>query len=701
MPNRLIEQTSPYLLQHAHNPVDWFAWGPEALQKAKDENKVILVSIGYSACHWCHVMERESFENEETAALMNEFFVNIKIDREERPDLDQVYMDAVQLVSGSGGWPLNVFLTPDARPFYGGTYFPPVQAYNRSSWREVLTAINKAWKEKPAELISQAENLTAQLQNAGLFNELSQNESSLTEADLQIITENLLKTADTAWGGFGNAPKFPQTFSIQFLLRQEYFNSKAKINKIGSIEKNEPSASYHSPLLKQALLSLDKMIMGGIYDHLAGGFARYSTDAQWLAPHFEKMLYDNALLISVISEAYQLTGKNLYLDTIHQTMDFIINEWQDEDGGFFSAYDADSDGEEGKFYTWNKAEIELLLPNRYDFDLFCAYYGVEENGNWEHTNILWVQQQLEIFCAARGLEEAVVAEMLNKYRAILFDKRATRIKPLLDDKKLMSWNALMITASCKAWAATGNTKYLAMAEKAAGFIESKMKSGNDVYHHNYKKGKADNPAFLEDLACYIQSLCYLQECTSDMQYLETAKRLTNKVLHDFADESSGAFYYTPQFQSDIIFRKKDMYDGATPSGNSLMAHNLLYLGTLLDKSDWKEQAAKLGMQMKKLSTSYPGSFGLWSQLLQLLVYGIKELAIVGSDHKKLTASLLQSFVPNKVLQQSATSHPGFPLLIEKSISGDKTFIYLCYQYSCKQPVDNVNALLYMLNNDDS
>jgi uncharacterized protein YyaL (SSP411 family) len=694
MPNRLINQTSPYLLQHAHNPVDWYPWGTEALQKAKDENKVILVSIGYSACHWCHVMERESFENEETAALMNEYFVNIKIDREERPDLDQVYMDAVQFVSGSGGWPLNVFLTPDAKPFYGGTYFPPVQAYNRSSWRDVLNAIYTAWVEKPTELISQAENLTAHLQNAGLFGKLTRSGEFFSESDLKTITDNLLKTADTAWGGFGNAPKFPQTFSIQFLLRQAYYQER-QVHKIDPGAR-EAALSDVSRLRSQALLSLDKMIMGGIYDQLGGGFARYSTDAQWLAPHFEKMLYDNALLVSVISEAFLVTGKKVYRETIEQTMQFIREEWQDEDGGFFSAYDADSEGEEGKFYTWEIEELKGLLQDPQAFEIFCAFYGVEENGNWERTNILWVQQPIEIFCEARGLQKEVVIALLEDCRSRLLAHRNTRTKPLLDDKKIMSWNALMVTACCKAWAATANDEYLSMAENAASFIELRLQSGAGVYHHNYKNGIASNPAFLDDISCYIQALIYLQECTGNVQYLETATRLTEKALEQFHDEGTGFFFYTPQNQTDIIFRKKDMYDGATPSGNSLMAQGLFYLGTLLDKDNWKEQAISMMSQVKKLVTSYPGSFGLWAQLLQWQFYGLKEIAVVGENSRIVTASLLRNFFPDKVLQQAATGAKQYPLLHGKVGLDGKTLLYLCYQFNCRCPVESLRELMELI-----
>jgi len=393
--NRLVHESSPYLLQHAHNPVDWFPWGEEALRKAKKEDKPILVSIGYAACHWCHVMERESFEDESTARMMNQYFVNIKIDREERPDLDHIYMDAVQSITGSGGWPLNVSLTPEAKPFYGGTYFPPERAYNRASWKEILEGIHKAYREKKHEIISQAENLTEHLQSANSFgfqNKSSQEKNStVTNEHLNTITQNLLQSGDTVWGGFGKAPKFPQTFSIQFLLRQYHFT------------KNEAA-------LQQALLSIDKMIAGGIHDQLGGGFSRYSTDNEWLAPHFEKMLYDNALLISVIAEAFQITANPTYSKTIQDCIAFIERELTSEEGGYFSALDADSEGVEGKFYTWSLAEIQELLKD--DAVIFCKYYQIENAGNWEHTNILWVRDSPEDFARLNGLELAEFEKLI-------------------------------------------------------------------------------------------------------------------------------------------------------------------------------------------------------------------------------------------------------------------------------------------------
>ncbi|WP_246186186.1 thioredoxin domain-containing protein [Phnomibacter ginsenosidimutans] len=547
MANRLAQETSPYLQQHAHNPVDWYPWCQEALDRAKAENKPILISIGYSACHWCHVMERESFENVDTANIMNRHFINIKVDREERPDLDAVYMDAVQAISGSGGWPLNVFLTPEALPFYGGTYFPPVRAYNRSSWREVLHAIAKAWQEKPQEILSQATNLTSHLQNANSFGVVA-GQAPFTEDALLAMAQQLLKAADTTWGGFGQAPKFPQTKTIGFLLRQYHFLTKQKEAS------NLPFAA--TDLLQQAELSLQKMMAGGIYDHLAGGFARYSTDARWLAPHFEKMLYDNALLVGVLSEAYQLTRKPAYAQVIHQTMRFVQQEWQSPEGGFYSAYDADSEGVEGKFYTWSKAELETVIDDAEAARLFCAVYDVSEEGNWEETNILWTPVPVEEVIASLGWDSAAAHTSLAQSRSKLLSHRQQRIKPLLDDKKLLSWNAMMIEASCKAWAATGEADYLAMAEKAAAFIEQYMRHEDGGYFHNEKNGLAQNPAFLDDLAGYVSALLWLQACTGSHDYLHQAGRITDIIFRDFSDADSPFFFFTPVWQKDIIVRKK-------------------------------------------------------------------------------------------------------------------------------------------------
>lgn len=689
MANRLAKETSPYLLQHAHNPVDWFPWGEEALALAKKENRLILISIGYSACHWCHVMERESFEDPATAAIMNERFVNIKVDREERPDLDHIYMDAVQAISGGGGWPLNVFLTPDAKPFYGGTYFPPVRAYNRSSWREVLHSIHTAWVEKPQEILSQSENLVDYLQKANDFGAGGNNSSPFSKDDLATIAKNLLQSADTVWGGFGKAPKFPQTMAIQWLLRQyHYYNSKD--GKADSAELPfSPTA-----LLQQAELSLQKMLQGGIYDQIGGGFARYSTDEKWLAPHFEKMLYDNALLIIVLSEAYQITGKQEYLAVIDQTMAFVQQDWQDANGGFFSAFDADSEGVEGKYYTWSKAEIETIVQDKEVAELFCKYYDVSDEGNWEDTNILWVQKPLEAFCQQHEYPLEQSSKRLQDASQLLLQYRRKRITPLLDDKKLLGWNALMIEACCVAGTATGNNEYLVMAEKATAYIENYMKGKDGLYYHNEKEGKTGVPAFIDDLAYYVSALCRLQEATGNVDYITIATDITKTILAQFSEPDSPFFYYTPSSQKDVVVRKKETYDGAVPSGNSVMMLNLLYMGVLLNEPVWKERAVQMVSGLQEAILKYPTSFGKWAVGLQQIIYGQHEIAVVGKMAKGLAKEILEVYLPNKVFQQSVVEREMFPLLAGKE-TGEKTLVFVCKEYACKLPVDNLKSLKSM------
>jgi hypothetical protein len=674
--NRLIQETSPYLLQHAHNPVDWYPWGEEALAKAKAEQKPILVSIGYAACHWCHVMERESFENEATATLMNEHYINIKIDREERPDLDHIYMDAVQAMTGSGGWPLNVFLTPDAKPFFGGTYFPPVKAYNRQSWTDVLLGIHQAWKERQTEIVSQAENLTAHIFKSNQFALSNAGADSLfTNESLELIATNMLKQADTVWGGFGNAPKFPQTFSIQFLLRHYHFT------------KDEAA-------LQQALLSLDKMIYGGIYDQLGGGFARYSTDKEWLAPHFEKMLYDNALLISVMAEAFQLTKLPLYKATIEQTIAFLEREMLDANGGFYCALDADSEGVEGKFYTWSKAEIEEILG--VDAAIFCDYYDVSASGNWEHTNILWVQQPLAEFAIKKGVTEADLTGLLKVCADKLLAERDKRIRPQTDDKILLGWNALIITAICKAYAAIGNERFKELAVNTIAFLEEKFfNQERQEWHHTYKNEAAKYPAFLDDYAYLIQAYIHLQEITGDANYIHKAIDLTTYVVHHFSTEDYSFFYYTHQQQTDVIVRKKEVYDGATPSGNAVMALNLYYLGLIWDNSEWTKRAISMISATGNGAIKYPTSFGVWAALLQILAVGLQEIAIVGKNYANVTNAVLGLYIPNKIVQSSENENPSMPLLAGK-VAQEETAIYICKNYRCSQPVYSIEALKALL-----
>lgn len=676
--NRLINESSPYLLQHAHNPVDWYPWCEEALLRAKKEDKPILVSIGYSACHWCHVMEKESFEDEGTAAMMNDYFINIKIDREERPDLDHIYMDAVQAMTGSGGWPLNVFLTPEAKPFYGGTYFPPVKAFNRSSWKDVLEGVHRGYTERKQEILAQAENLTNHLVSANAFgmevNRPGTIAGGMASQELQTITENLLQNADTEWGGFGRAPKFPQTFSIQFLLRQYHFT------------RNEAA-------LKQALLSLDKMIYGGIYDQLGGGFARYSTDNEWLAPHFEKMLYDNALLIGVMAEAYQLTGIPLYAQTIRHTIAFIERELLDTEGGFYSALDADSEGVEGKFYTWSKQEIDTILGE--SAPLFCAYYQVNERGNWEHTNILWVNQPLEAFAEEHQMAPGELASILENAKRLLLQERSKRVRPALDDKILLGWNALMNTAYSKAYAALGEDAYRERAIQNMAFLESKMLLKEGGWMHTYKHNQARLPAFLEDYAYLIQAYIQLQEITGNAQYLLKARSLMQMVLTHFAEPETGFFYFTHDKQKDVIMRKKEVYDGATPSGNAVMALNLQYLSVVFDEQHWKDQSNQLLASLQTAVVKHPGSFGVWASLLQLLHFGTIEIAITGKKWHENLLPVMKQYIPNKIIQYGETNSVIFPLLKNRETEKEVAF-YICKDYACKHPIFNIADFLASL-----
>lgn len=675
--NQLLHETSPYLLQHAHNPVHWYPWGEEALNMAKNENKPILVSIGYAACHWCHVMERESFENEETAGIMNAHFINIKIDREERPDLDHIYMDAVQAMTGSGGWPLNVFLTPETKPFYGGTYFPPQRAYNRASWSETLLSVAQAFRERRHEIDAQAENLTAHLLQSNSFGmQKMEEEQIFTPAKTAEAANQLMKAGDTEWGGFGKAPKFPQTFSIQYLLRFYHLT--------GDKEK-----------LAQALLSLDKMIAGGIYDQIGGGFARYSTDTEWLAPHFEKMLYDNALLVGVLSEAFQLTGIERYKEVIAETIGFVQRELQHPQAGFYAALDADSEGVEGKFYVWSYDEIVSIAG--VDAPLFCAYYDVSEKGNWEHTNILWVKKPAADIARENNITEEELAGRLEKVRQQLLVTRAARVRPQLDDKIILGWNALMNTACSKAFGATGNELYRQLAIDNMQFLLKAFEvKESGALHHTWKNEEAKYPAFLDDYAYLIQALIQLQEITADNTWLSKAKKLMEDVIENFSEPETGFFFYTPVHQQDVIVRKKEVYDGAVPSGNSIMASNLWQLSILLDKPDWKQRCLDMVSSLGNAIGKYPTSFANWACLLQEITDGTNEIAVIGENYAVEQRQILKEYIPHRVLMAAAAATPDFPLLAGKS-STLTGVIYLCRNYTCLNPVFSAKELISLIN----
>lgn len=682
--NRLIKESSPYLLQHAHNPVDWYPWGEEALSKSRTENKPILVSIGYAACHWCHVMEKESFEDEATAAFMNEHFINIKIDREERPDLDHIYMDAVQTMTGSGGWPLNVFLTPSGKPFYGGTYFPPRAVFNRPSWQDVLAGVSNAFREKREAIEEQAENLTQHLVRSNEFGMQSvaglklDFDALFNREKARLMFDNIMKTADQEDGGFGRAPKFPQTFTIQFLLHHYHYTK-------------EPKA------LQQACFSLNKMVLGGIYDQLGGGFARYATDAAWLVPHFEKMLYDNALLVIVLCEAYQLTHDPLYERAIRQTLAFAEREMLSPEFGFYSALDADSEGEEGRFYVWDKQAVDAVLGD--ESPLFCAFYDVTEAGNWEHKNILHIKTPPQQFADQHNLTVEELWQRMDRCRGLLMQVRNRRIRPLLDDKQLLGWNALMNHAYCKAAGALGSDHYREVAVRNMEFMLQRFQLPDGSFRHTYKDGEARFPAFLDDYSCLIQALLQLQEVTGDTSYLHTARTLTTHVLDNFSETDTGFFFFTPTGQPDIIVRKKEVYDGAVPSGNAVMAINLYCLGIIFDVPAWRERSVQICALLQQTVSRYPGSFGMWATMIQALIYTIPEIAIIGGDFAMLREDVLRRFIPIHVLQ-SAPSEPTnqeFPMLVQKPYSPDAA-IFLCRSYTCQQPVNEVDALVRLMEN---
>jgi len=666
--NNLIHESSPYLLQHAHNPVQWEPWSELILLQAQAQHKPILLSIGYAACHWCHVMERESFESETVAAFMNAHFICIKVDREERPDIDHIYMDALQAMTGAGGWPLNIFLLPNGKPFYGGTYFPPVAMPQRASWMDVLQGVQNAFTTNYDKLVEQADALTNHIirdtvvQINNTTNQTISQEVLATKEEVAIIAQRILQQADTQWGGFGNAPKFPQTFVLQMLFRNYYLN------------KQEAS-------LVHAIRSIDKMIQGGIYDHLAGGFARYSTDAQWQAPHFEKMLYDNALLLSVIAEAYQLTQKESYKKVIQQTIHFLATELSSEQGAYYAALDADSEGVEGKFYTWSYEEIKSIVDPSIFTD-FCNYYQITTEGNWEHTNILWTQKPIE-----EGMHAS-----FELARTALLQARTKKIRPALDYKIILSWNNLMIIGLCKSYAALGDSSYKQKAIDTMHWIEQNMyHEKEDYFCHTHTNGIKKSFAFLDDYASLIQAYISLQEITGDISYVEKAAKWINYVQQHFLDEQSTFYYYTAAYQKDVIVRKKENYDGAQPSGNAMMCANLYYLGTLFEKQEWIEQAESMMKSMRKIIMQYPSSYCYWAQSFSIMAEGFQCLVSVGPTANQGITKALSMFLPQKMLLFTAKAMPVIPMLLGKESVDNQYF--RCQNKTCSAPFSSLSEFL--------
>lgn len=679
--NRLIHESSPYLLQHAYNPVDWYPWCEEALELARREDKPIIVSIGYAACHWCHVMEHESFEDEQTALLMNRYFVCIKIDREERPDLDHFFMDALQAIAGNGGWPLNMFLTSDAKPFYGGTYFPPVQVHNRISWKELLMKIHHAYQNRRDEVHLQADELLGHLSKSGEVSDRQRKGFLIPNAELfnveqsNQVFQQLMQAADQQYGGFGNAPKFPQTFSIQFLLRYAHLTG----NKAA---------------LAHAELSLQSMMRGGIYDQIGGGFCRYSTDVLWLAPHFEKMAYDNALLLIVLSEAFQLTGNIEYMRVMEETISFLQREMLSEQGGFYAALDADSEGEEGKFYTWKQQEVNDIFGN--DATWVCKLFDITENGNWEHVNIPRMLQDPASFGAEIGLSTTEMYKRLEVVRQKLLEARSVRERPGTDDKIILGWNALVNQGLVSAYQATGKSDWLQLAKNNMLFLRSVF-FRNGRWLHTHKDGTSRFPAFLDDLSYLIQSMIFLQEASGETSLLNQAVEVVEYVIQYFSDEEGLFFYFTPDFHTEVPVRKKELYDGAMPSSNAVMAWNLHRLGILFNHAEWIRRSALMLEANREAALKYPNSFGVWCNLLLEKTTGTHELLVLGKESASFSAELLRNYIPNRVLIQSRQTLPGLPLMEGRETPGEgETIVYVCRDYACGLPVNNVGDALKQL-----
>ncbi len=668
--NKLINETSPYLLQHAHNPVDWYAWGDEAFEKAKAEDKPVLVSIGYSACHWCHVMEHESFEDEETAAIMNENFVNIKVDMEERPDVDRIYMDFVQMTTGSGGWPLNVFLSPEKLPFFGGTYFPPVNRYNMPSFRRVLTSVADAWATKRDDLLLSANEVLGEMRRVGLAESSGE---TLSENQLDTAFQSFVRYFDAANGGFGGAPKFPPAMSLEFLLR--YYHRTKNENALEIVTKTAV-----------------KMAHGGIYDQLGGGFHRYSVDAVWLVPHFEKMLYDNAQLARLYLHIFQATNDDFYKRIAVETLEYIKREMLDERGGFYSTQDADSEGVEGKFFVWTPKEIEDVLGAE-DAQIFCFYYDASEEGNFEEKNILNVNYTLEATAKALKITPERLQEVLETGRDKLFAEREKRIKPFRDEKVLTAWNGLMLATFSEAAAIFNNNDYLEIAKKNADFIlENLQKDGYLL--RTWKDGKAKLNAYLEDYANFADGLTELYQVSGDAKYLREAKRLADMLITEFWDEENGGFYFTANNHEELLVRKKDYFDNATPSGNSVASDVLLKLAKLTGD----ERYERFAVTVLKLAASqfrrYPQGFGRILSVLEFYFSPVKEIVVLG-DSDELKNEIWRGFLPNKVvvLAENGGENAEFiPLLKERSLIDGKPTAYVCENFACQKPVTTIEDL---------
>ena len=693
--NKLINEKSPYLLQHAHNPVNWYPWGNEAFQKAKKEDKPIFLSIGYSTCHWCHVMEDESFSNPEIAGIMNKYFVSIKVDREERPDIDNIYMNAVMVITGSGGWPLTVILTPDKKPFYGGTYFPPEDKWGRPGLKTTLNSIADAWKNRRGEILRSGESLTQAIRQQPFVS--GQKTFSLNEGILKESYNGFLRRFDSRYGGFGDAPKFPMGHSLSFLLRYWKHSGEAK-----SIE-----------MVERTLFS---MARGGIYDHIGGGFHRYSTDGQWRVSHFEKMLYDQAILARAYLEAYQATGEEEYAKTAGEIFEYILRDMTHPEGGFYSAEDADSpspenpkEKKEGAFYLWSKDEIINVLGKEQG-EIFCYYFGIEPKGNaladprgeFTGRNILYIAHSLEETARHFKKNASEVEIIIKGAKEKLFTIRSKRPRPHLDDKILVDWNGLMISSLSFGSRVLNEPRYRLAAEKSTQFILKNLTDKNRRLLHRYRDSQAAITATVEDYAFFIHGLIDLYEATFNPDYLKEAKRLAEEMLRLFWDESEGGFFFTARDAEKLLIRQKEIYDGAIPSGNSIAALDLIRLSRLTMEKEFESKTESLFKSFSNEISQMPNAYPQMLIALDLALGPSKEIVISGEidseDTKKMIRSVFKRFIPNKVVAHRPPSGKEekmvelIPFLKEQVSLEGKTTAYVCQNYVCRFPTTSIKKL---------
>ncbi len=679
-PNSLINQKSPYLLQHAYNPVYWFTWQEEAFNKAEKEDKPVFLSIGYSTCHWCHVMEHESFEDEEIAGMMNDAFISIKVDREERPDIDGIYMTVCQMLTGGGGWPLTIIMTPDKKPFFAGTYFPKQSRFGRIGMTELIPRIKDLWETKREDIVKSANEITTALQT-----NTAGEKFHLDDKIFESAYSYFKNSYDDHNGGFGNAPKFPTPHNLMFLLR--YWKRK-----------NDD----HS--LKMASATLKKMRLGGIYDHAGYGFHRYSTDTKWLVPHFEKMLYDQAMLCMAYTEAYSAAGDKIFKNTAEEILEYVMRDLTSPEGGFFSAEDADSEGEEGKFYLWEEGELKNILGE--EFELFKSVFNVRTEGNWidsvsgksSNTNILHMDSDIKTLAGKFSLTEELLTSRINSAREKIFEKRRQRIHPQKDDKILTDWNSLMISAFSKAYQVFGNDKYLTAAENSAGFILNNLSEANGKLFHRYRDGEAGLPAHLDDYAFLTASFIDLYEANFETAYLEKAILFNDYLLKHFWDESNGGFFFAGDDNKDLLVRQKEIYDGAVPSGNSVAMLNLLRLSRITGNTSLEEKSYSVAEAFSQSLTSSPFAF---TQALAALDFALGpsfEVVISGEIDSKDTLQFLNKirkyYIPNKILllNDGKTINKIAPFTDNMIKTENKATLYVCRNYNCSFPTTSADVI---------